>query len=90
MGSVAKASGFPPLGAHGVSPRRPKLWLIDIIPVKKTYLAFFWFNQPFQAAPAPITASLAGWMANPSTVTHQTVSVGPMGLAAGNAGTCIF
>lgn len=41
MGSVAKASGFPPLGAHGVSPRRPKLWLIDIIPVKKTYLAFF-------------------------------------------------
>ncbi|XP_051135670.1 topless-related protein 4 isoform X2 [Andrographis paniculata] len=35
---------------------------------------------PFQHAPAPLTASLAGWMASPSAVPHQAVSVGPMGL----------
>ncbi|KAL2463066.1 Topless-related protein 4 [Forsythia ovata] len=35
---------------------------------------------PFQHAPVPLTASLGGWMANPSSVPHQAVSVGPMGL----------
>ena len=49
------------------------------------------FIQPFQSAPAPapapLTASLAGWMANPSSVAHQAVSVGPIGLSASsNAG----
>ncbi|KAL3840982.1 hypothetical protein ACJIZ3_025573 [Penstemon smallii] len=35
---------------------------------------------PFQHAPAPMTASLAGWMASPSSVQHQPVSAGPIGL----------
>ncbi|XWS19102.1 hypothetical protein CRYUN_Cryun32bG0102400 [Craigia yunnanensis] len=45
-------------------------------------------HGPFQPAlapipaPAPLTASLAGWMANPSSVAHQAVSVGPIGLSA--------
>ncbi|KAH6832337.1 WUS-interacting protein 2 [Perilla frutescens var. hirtella] len=40
--------------------------------------------QPFQHAPAPLTASLAGWMANPSSIPHQAISVGPMGLTPPN------
>ncbi|KAK6124891.1 hypothetical protein DH2020_041377 [Rehmannia glutinosa] len=39
---------------------------------------------PFPHAPAPLTNSLAGWMANPSSVPHQAVSVGPMGLTPPN------
>ncbi|XP_022714819.1 topless-related protein 4-like isoform X2 [Durio zibethinus] len=48
-------------------------------------------HGPFQPAPAPapapltaapLTASLAGWMANPSPVAHQAVSAGPIGLSA--------
>ncbi|GKV35880.1 hypothetical protein SLEP1_g44084 [Rubroshorea leprosula] len=42
-------------------------------------------HGPFQPAPAPapapLTASLAGWMANPSSMPHQTVSAGPIGLS---------
>ncbi|XP_057969141.1 topless-related protein 4-like isoform X2 [Malania oleifera] len=38
---------------------------------------------PFQSAPA-LTASLAGWMTNSSSVPHQAVSVGPIGLNAPN------
>ncbi|XWS11792.1 hypothetical protein CRYUN_Cryun37aG0031000 [Craigia yunnanensis] len=42
-------------------------------------------HGPFQPAPAPapapLTASLAGWMANQSSVAHQAVSVGPIGLS---------
>ncbi|GAV81493.1 WD40 domain-containing protein [Cephalotus follicularis] len=45
-------------------------------------------HGPFQPAPSPaptpLTASLAGWMATPSSVTHQNVSVGPIGLSAPN------
>ena len=40
--------------------------------------------QPFQPAPAALPSSLAGWMANPSTVPHPSASAGPMGLAAPN------
>ncbi|KAL8171732.1 hypothetical protein V2J09_023536 [Rumex salicifolius] len=40
-------------------------------------------HGPFQPGPAPLTASLAGWMANPTAVPHQAVSAGPVGLAAG-------
>uniref|UniRef100_A0A2P2MWX1 Uncharacterized protein MANES_11G061200 n=1 Tax=Rhizophora mucronata TaxID=61149 RepID=A0A2P2MWX1_RHIMU len=55
LGSIPKAGGFPPLGAHG----------------------------PFQPAPAPVPAPLAGWMSNPSTVTHPAVSGGgAIGLGA--------
>ncbi|KAL2534036.1 Topless-related protein 4 [Abeliophyllum distichum] len=39
---------------------------------------------PFQHAPTPLTAPLAGWMANPSPVPHQAVSVGSMGLTPPN------
>ncbi|XP_074285239.1 topless-related protein 4-like isoform X3 [Silene latifolia] len=42
-------------------------------------------HGPFQPVPAGFTAPLAGWMANPSSVPHQTVSVGtshPMSLGA--------
>ncbi|OMO54350.1 hypothetical protein CCACVL1_27864 [Corchorus capsularis] len=43
-------------------------------------------HGPFQPAaapgPAPLTASLAGWMANPSPVAHQAISAGPIGLSA--------
>uniref|UniRef100_A0A5B7B7A1 Putative topless-related protein 4 isoform X2 n=1 Tax=Davidia involucrata TaxID=16924 RepID=A0A5B7B7A1_DAVIN len=38
----------------------------------------------FQASPAPLTASLGGWMANPSSVPHQPVTAGPIGLTAPN------
>ncbi|XP_061946486.1 protein TOPLESS-like isoform X2 [Populus nigra] len=55
LGSLPKAGGFPPLGAHG----------------------------PFQPAPAPVPAPLAGWMSTPSTVTHSAVSGGgAIGLGA--------
>ncbi|XP_052175475.1 protein TOPLESS isoform X2 [Diospyros lotus] len=52
LGSLPKAGGFPPLGAHG----------------------------PFQPTPAPVPASLAGWMSNPPAVTHPAVSGGGIGL----------
>ncbi|XVE89075.1 hypothetical protein DITRI_Ditri19aG0121100 [Diplodiscus trichospermus] len=43
-------------------------------------------HGPFQPAavqaPAPLTASLAGWMANPSSVVQQAVPAGPIGLSA--------
>ncbi|KAA8541952.1 hypothetical protein F0562_023104 [Nyssa sinensis] len=54
LGSLPKAGGFPPLGAHG----------------------------PFQPTPAPVPTPLAGWMSNPPTVAHPTVSGGPIGLGA--------
>ncbi|GAV60959.1 WD40 domain-containing protein [Cephalotus follicularis] len=55
LGSLPKAGGFPPLGAHG----------------------------PFQPTQAPVPTSLAGWMSNPSTVTHAAVSGGgAIGLGA--------
>ncbi|KAE8723627.1 Topless-related protein 4 [Hibiscus syriacus] len=52
LGSLSKAGGFPPLGAHG----------------------------PFQPTPAQVPAPLAGWMSNPSTVTHPAISGGAIGL----------
>lgn len=45
--------------------------------------------QPFQATPAPLTTSLAGWMPNPS-VSHPTVSAGPIGLGAANSAGNLF
>ncbi|XP_062155997.1 topless-related protein 4 isoform X2 [Alnus glutinosa] len=37
-------------------------------------------HGPFQPPQGSLTTSLAGWMVNPSSVPHQTVSVGPIGL----------
>ncbi|KAL3528878.1 hypothetical protein ACH5RR_008200 [Cinchona calisaya] len=34
-------------------------------------------HGPFQPGPAPLTASLAGWMANPSSIAHPAASGGP-------------
>ncbi|KAJ6829013.1 protein TPR3-like isoform X4 [Iris pallida] len=39
-------------------------------------------HGPFQSAPAPVPAPLAGWMSNPPPVTHPAVSNGPIGLGA--------
>ena len=52
--------------------------------VFEQFLCLSPFCQPFQPGPAPLTASLAGWMANPSSVPHQAASVGPMGMAPPN------
>uniref|UniRef100_A0A5B7ANF3 Putative topless-related protein 4 isoform X1 n=1 Tax=Davidia involucrata TaxID=16924 RepID=A0A5B7ANF3_DAVIN len=41
-------------------------------------------HAPFQPAPAPLPASLAGWMANPSPVPHPSASAGPIGFTAPN------
>lgn len=39
--------------------------------------------QPFQPTAAPVPAPLAGWMSNPSAVTHPAVSGGgAIGLGA--------
>lgn len=41
------------------------------------------FVQPFQPTAAPVPAPLAGWMSNPSAVTHPAVSGGgAIGLGA--------
>ncbi|KAM7253948.1 hypothetical protein ACFE04_031630 [Oxalis oulophora] len=42
------------------------------------------FQPAPSGGPAPLTASLAGWMANPSSMPHPTGSVGPIGLSAPN------
>ncbi|XP_077237920.1 topless-related protein 1-like [Tasmannia lanceolata] len=39
-------------------------------------------HGPFQPAPAPLPTSLAGWMANPSSMPHPAVSGGPISLSA--------
>ncbi|KAL5988108.1 RNA polymerase II associated Paf1 complex subunit Tpr1 [Asimina triloba] len=39
-------------------------------------------HGPFQPAPVPVPAPLAGWMSNPSTVAHPAASGGPIGLGA--------
>ncbi|KAG5564405.1 hypothetical protein RHGRI_000558 [Rhododendron griersonianum] len=41
-------------------------------------------HGPFQPAPAPLPASLAGWMANPSAVPHPSSSAGPIGFTTPN------
>ncbi|XP_030954605.1 topless-related protein 4-like [Quercus lobata] len=41
-------------------------------------------HGPFQPTQAALPTSLAGWMANPSSVPHPSASAGPIGLAAAN------
>nr|XP_043619034.1 topless-related protein 4-like isoform X2 [Erigeron canadensis] len=41
-------------------------------------------HGPFQAAPAPLAASLSGWMASPAAA-HPSASAGPIGLMPPNA-----
>ena len=97
MGFIPKVGGFPPIGAHGVSLYATRLlFVVGLKMFCFLFIVFYLcipllFIQPFQPAaapaPAPLTASLAGWMANPSSVAHQAVSAGPIGLSASsNAG----
>ena len=85
---VPKAGGFPPLGAHGVSEviRFSFIYWPVTVDVNLTFLFSYVFStwKPFQAAPAPLPTSLAGWMANPSSVPHPAASAGPMSLGAPN------
>ncbi|KAM7508215.1 hypothetical protein LguiA_018668 [Lonicera macranthoides] len=41
-------------------------------------------HGPFQPAPAPLPTSLAGWMANPSTMPHPAAAGGPIGFSPPN------
>ncbi|XP_076911094.1 topless-related protein 4-like isoform X1 [Bidens hawaiensis] len=41
-------------------------------------------HGPFQPAPAALPTSLAGWMANPPTVSHPSASAGPLGFNSPN------
>ncbi|PWA73375.1 WUS-interacting protein 2 [Artemisia annua] len=41
-------------------------------------------HGPFQPAPAALPSSLAGWMANPSAVSHPSASAGPLGFNPAN------
>lgn len=86
LGSLPKAGGFPPLGAHGVFLPRlilTKLYLLHLMWLNFYLVLLLWYefclNQPFQPTPAPVPTPLAGWMSNPS-VTHPAVSGGPIGL----------
>ncbi|GER48441.1 transducin family protein / WD-40 repeat family protein [Striga asiatica] len=45
---------------------------------------------PFPHAPAQLTNSLAGWMANPSSVPHPAISIGPMGLTPPNTSSSML
>ncbi|KAL7168434.1 hypothetical protein ACSBR2_038801 [Camellia fascicularis] len=47
-------------------------------------------HGPFQAAPASLPTSLAGWMANPSPVPHPSSSAGPIGFNAPNNAAAIL
>ncbi|KAF8400581.1 hypothetical protein HHK36_013880 [Tetracentron sinense] len=46
------------------------------------FILFSYASWPFQTTPAPVPSPLAGWMSNPSTVTHPAVSGGGIGLGA--------
>ena len=41
-------------------------------------------RQPFQPTPGVLPASLAGWLANPSSVPHPSTSAGPIALSSPN------
>jgi hypothetical protein len=40
------------------------------------------YVQPFQPTPAPVPTPLAGWMSNPPTVSHPTISGSAIGLGS--------
>lgn len=95
MGSIPKVGGFPPIGGPGVSVCE-NFVSCSFCFREVSYLMILCYCclfplQPFQHAPAPLTNSLAGWMANPTSVPHQAVSIGPMGLTPpNNAGNISF
>ena len=92
LGSLPKAGGFPPLGAHGVSYLAQLVILVNLFYASCTALlmSLNLCAQPFQPTPTPVSTPL--WMSNPSTVTHPAISGGPIGLGApsisGNNLTC--
>lgn len=72
----------PPNGARAPSPVTNPLMNASPVP-KAGAFPPLGAHGPFQAAPAPLPTSLAGWM-NPSPVPHPAVSAGPMGLGVPN------
>nr|GEU85823.1 hypothetical protein [Tanacetum cinerariifolium] len=70
------AEGFPPLGAHGVGGNNMfvlcYLWFkIELSDVSVRFY-FHVCLLAFQPQPAALPSSLAGWMANPSVVSHPS------------------
>ncbi|GAA0148029.1 hypothetical protein LIER_07579 [Lithospermum erythrorhizon] len=68
------SSGPPPVAA-GLTNTMPKVGGFPPIGA----------HGPFQAAPASFTASLGGWMTNPSQMPHPAISGGPIGLASSHS-----
>ncbi|XP_010545756.1 PREDICTED: topless-related protein 4 [Tarenaya hassleriana] len=72
----------PPNGARAPSPATNPL--MNSVPKVGGFLPLG-AHGPFQPTPATLTTSLAGWMPNPSAVSHQSVSAGPISLGAPNS-----
>ncbi|KAL9224439.1 hypothetical protein vseg_000469 [Gypsophila vaccaria] len=73
----------PPNGARAPSPVTNPLLNASPIP-KAGAFPPLGAHGPFQPAPGGLSTSLAGWMANPSSLPHPAASIGPMGLGAPN------
>ncbi|KAF5177506.1 Topless-like [Thalictrum thalictroides] len=71
----------PPNGARAPSPVTNQLMAM---PKPSGGFPPLGAHGPSQPAPAPLATSLAGWMANPSTVPHPAASGGPISLGAPN------
>ncbi|XP_038696642.1 topless-related protein 4-like isoform X2 [Tripterygium wilfordii] len=71
-----------PNGAQALSPVTNPL--MGVVPKAAGGFPSLSTHNPFQPAPAALPTTLAGWMANPSSVPHPSASVGPIGLTATN------
>lgn len=90
LGSIPKPGGFPPLGAHAVSPFSIFGCFMFMWRTRLFWNRFHSLFQPFQPAPTPVPP-LAGWMSNPPAVTHPAVSGGAIGFGTPtNPGTCSY
>ncbi|XP_007023214.2 PREDICTED: topless-related protein 4 isoform X1 [Theobroma cacao] len=73
----------PPNGARAPSPvTNPLMGSIPKVGGFPLIGACGPFQPAAASAPALLTASIAGWMANPSSVANQAVSASPIGLSA--------
>ncbi|KAK9715176.1 hypothetical protein RND81_06G147900 [Saponaria officinalis] len=73
----------PPNGARAPSPVTNPLLNAATVP-KPGAFPPLGAHGPFQTGPAALSTSIAGWMANPSSLPHPSASIGPMGLGAPN------
>ncbi|KVH99119.1 CTLH, C-terminal LisH motif-containing protein [Cynara cardunculus var. scolymus] len=80
LGSLPKAGGFPPLGAHGVCILSISQYGYSVSRLFCDYFASLLCVKPFQPTPAPVPTPLAGWMSNPPAVSHPAVSGSAIGL----------